>query len=88
MNSKLASALLIAATLVLPTNSFAKHPDKDFKFEEKQARKEAKEQDKAYRRWLKSQGKEEKAWDNTDEKERKEDGKAQKQAEKRVYPVN
>ena len=69
MRLKLGSALLIAAALMLPTASFAKHADKDFKYEDKQARKEAKEQDKAYRKWLKSQGKQEKAWDKADEKE-------------------
>jgi hypothetical protein len=79
MSLKLGSALFIAAALVLPNVSSAKHPDKNFKFEEKQA----KEQDKAYRKWLKSQGKEEKAWAKADEKERKEYWKAQKKG----YPV-
>jgi hypothetical protein len=87
MNSKLGFALLIAAALVLPKASFAEHLDKDVKFEEKQARKEAKEQDNAYQKWLKSQGKEEKSWAKADEKERKEYWKAQKHAENQGYPV-
>jgi hypothetical protein len=88
MRLKLVSALLIAAALVLPTGSFAKHPDKEFKYDEKQDRREAKEQDKAYRKWLKSQGKQEKAWEKADEKERKEYWKAQKKDENWGYPVN
>ena len=83
MRLKFGSTPLVAAALVLPNVSSAKHPDKNFKFEEKQA----KEQDKAYRKWLKSQGKAEKSWDKADEKERKEYWKAQKKTEKRGYPV-
>ena len=87
MRLTLESALLIAAALVLPNASIAKHPDKEFKYEEKLYRKQSKEQDKAYRAWLKSQGKEEKSWAKADEKERKEYWKAQKEAERRGYPV-
>jgi len=54
---------LMGAALALPAGSFAKHADRDFKQEEKQARKDDKELDKAFRKWLKAQGKEEKAWE-------------------------
>ena len=56
MRIKFGFPLLIALALVLPNASFAKHPDKDFKFEEKQAHKDAKDQDKAYRKWPKVSG--------------------------------
>jgi len=82
MRLTLGSAFLIAAALVLPNASFAKHGDKDLRFEDQQARKKAKEHDKAYRAWLKSQGKQDKAWAKADEKERNEFWKAQKKAEK------
>ena len=75
MRLKIAAALLIGSTIILPNASFAQKPDKEFA-------KEQKEQDKEFRQWLKSQGKEEKDWAKATEKERKEYEKYLKKTQK------
>jgi phage/plasmid primase-like uncharacterized protein len=79
MRVKLAAAVLMVSATLLPVASFADHPDKE-------VREEQRQQDKEFREWLKAQGKEEKDWAKASKKERKEYEKYLKKTRKHDTP--